>query len=201
MTYEHFEGQTIHGCDSVCVLELTVNRTPQVEILGYTQVAYSSNQWPGIYHYYAVDSTLLEPGSITWSCSNPDWVFVPLSDFHCMVIAKSQGTASLSIETNTTNGCNTTVSLEINATNFGVDDEEAMGILLFPNPAQTEVTVSAPGLSHIRVFNVIGRIVKELSIDQLETVRLNVDDLPQGMYFVEIMSSFGRTTRPMTISR
>ena len=199
--YEHFEGQTIHGCDSVCVLDLTINRTPQVEILGYTQVAYSSNQWPGIYHYYVMDSTLLEPGSITWSCSNSDWVFVPVSDFHCMVIAKSQGTSLLSIETNTSVGCNTTASLEINATAFGVEDEEEMGILLFPNPAQTEVTVSAPGLSHVRVFNVIGRIVKELPIDRSDTVMLNVGDLPQGLYFVEIMSSFGRTTRPLMISR
>lgn len=200
-TYEHFEGQTIHGCDSICYLDLTIHRTPQVEILGYSQVAYSSNQWPGIYHYYVVDSTLLEPGSIIWSFSNPDWIFVPVSDYHCMIIAKSEGEAMLSVETNTTVGCNTSASLEINATGFGVDEEEGMDILLFPNPAQTEVTVSAPEMSRVVLRNALGQTVLDLPVERTDQATIGIENLSQGLYIVEITTVFGKTAKQLVISR
>lgn len=200
-TYEHLEGQTIHGCDSICYLDLTINRTPQVEILGYSQVAYSSSQWPGIYHYYVMDSTQLEPGSITWSFTNPDWIFVPVSDFHCMIIAKSEGEAVLSLETNTTVGCNTSASLEINATAFGVDEEEGADILLFPNPAQTEVTVSAPEMSHVILRNALGQIVLDVPVERTDKATIGIENLSQGLYLVEITTVFGKTAKRLVISR
>ena len=200
-TYEHYEGSTVQGCDSIAVLDLTIHHTPHVEILGYTQVAYSTNQWPGIYHYYVVDSTALEPGSVTWSISNHEWIYVPKSDFHCMIIAKTPGTAVLSVVTSTSYGCDTSDSIEINATNFGIADDIASAIQLYPNPAQTEVTISAPRLSRVTMFNTLGQTVADLSPEQADTITISIEDLPQGFYMVEITTAFGKTAKQLVISR
>jgi len=200
-TYEHYEGQTVHGCDSIAVLDLIIHPVPPIEILGYTQVAFSSDLWPGIYHYYIVDSANYVSNTVTWSCSNPEWVFVPLSGFHCLLIAKSQGTALLSADAFTNMGCNVSASLEINASNYGIGDGEENSVALFPNPAQTQVTVQAQGLSQIKLFNVFGQAVKEFSIEQTETATFSIDDLSQGAYMVEITTVYGRIIKQLVISR
>ena len=200
-TYEHYEGQTINGCDSIAVLDLTIHTAPPIEILGYTQVAFSSDLWHGIYHYYVVDSTNYGPNSITWSCSNPDWILFPITGFHCLLIAKSQGTAVLMANAVTNMGCNTSASIEINASNHGIGDEDETMVLLFPNPAQTQVTVQAQGLSHIKLFNVFGQIIKGLSYEQTDTATINIDDLSQGIYMVELTTIYGRIIKQLMISR
>ena len=199
--YEHYEGQTINGCDSTAILDLSINRTPQIDILGFSQVAYASSQWHGIYHYYVVDSTALEPESITWSCSNPDWILVPISDFHCMAIVKTEGFATLSATTNLSTGCDTSTSKEIYASNFGVNDEEESSALMFPNPAQTKVTIVAPELSHIRLLNTFGQAVKEMDTERTNSVTITIDDLTQGLYLVEIQTIFGKVAKKLVISR
>lgn len=200
-TYEHYEGHTINGCDSIAVLDLTIHNAPPIEILGYTQVAFSSDLWHGIYHYYVIDSTNYEPNAITWSCSNPDWILFPITDFHCLLIAKSQGTAVLMANAVTNMGCNTSASIEINASNYGIGDEEETSVMLFPNPAQTQVTVQAHGLSHIKLFNVFGQVVKEVPIEQADAATINIDNLSQGIFMVEITTIYGRIIKQLMISR
>lgn len=200
-TYEHFEGLTTHDCDSTAILNLIINQTPQIEILGLSEIAFSTDLWHGIYHYYVVDSTALESVSITWSCSNPDWIIFPVSDFHCMLIAKSQGTAVLSVHTSIGSGCDASTSIDINASNYGVDDCETSPILLFPNPALTEVTIMGSDLSRISFFNTSGQIVKKISVEQTDAVTIKIDDLTQGLYYVEITTVSGKTTKPLVISK
>lgn len=199
--YDYNEGLTIHGCDSIAVLDLTLHPAPPIEILGYTQVAFSSDLWHGIYHYYIVDSTNYEPNSITWSCSNPDWILFPITGFHYLLIAKSEGTGILTANAVTSMGCNTVASIEINASNYGIGDEEETSVKLFPNPAQTQVTVQAQGLSHIKLFNLFGQAVKSLSVEQTDAITFNIDDLSQGVYMVEITTVQGRIIKQLVISR
>ena len=98
-------------------------------------------------------------------------------------------------------GCNTSASIEINASNHGIGDEDETMVLLFPNPAQTQVTVQAQGLSHIKLFNVFGQIIKGLSYEQTDTATINIDDLSQGIYMVELTTIYGRIIKQLMISR
>ncbi len=63
---------------------------------------------------------------------------------------------------------------------------------LFPNPANSIVTLQAPvTITDVRIFTVDGQLVKEFEANDTK-VRLNVSDLPSGVYIVNAGNS---TTR------
>ena len=185
-TYQHEEGQTVHGCDSVAWLELSLNYTPDIKILGYSQVAHSSNLWHGIYYYYVVDSLLLEPGSVSWTCSNPSWIMDPVGDFGCRLIVKERGEGVLNVETGLTTGCDTQCEFWINATDFGVEEDGIDGVLVYPNPASSHVTIGAGGLKNIRIFNALGQLVKEMACGGDDKVEMDISGMERGAYIVEV---------------
>ena len=60
------------------------------------------------------------------------------------------------------------------------------GLIVFPNPAKNEVTVRLrPGHYDLRVFNAYG--VQVFKTIASADVRIEIEDWPQGLYFVEVM--------------
>lgn len=196
--YTHYEGQTHFGCDSIAELHLTIKHAPPFNINGYTEVYCSTNLWTGVY-YYAVDSTLLEQGPVIWECSNPQWAITPLSDFRCMIIINTTGSATLTATT--TAGCARSEAIQINSDYFDLDKTMEDTVLLFPNPAQGPVTLVAPQLNHVRVFDCLGQRVKDIESNNSEHVGFDVSDLEAGVYLVEIVTSVGKTSRRLTVIR
>ena len=63
---------------------------------------------------------------------------------------------------------------------------------LYPNPADGIVTLQAPvTITGVKIFSIDGQLVKEFEADDTK-VRLNVSDLPSGVY---IVNAGGSTTR------
>ena len=63
---------------------------------------------------------------------------------------------------------------------------------LYPNPADGIVTLQAPvTITDVKIFSIDGQLVKEFEADDTK-VRLNVSDLPSGVY---IVNAGGSTTR------
>ena len=69
---------------------------------------------------------------------------------------------------------------------------------LYPNPAQDMLHVKGTDILQMEVFNIVGQ--KVLSINEgFEAIQLN--DLPDGMYFVRLQSKQGEKTMKLVIER
>jgi hypothetical protein len=195
-----FSGHNIDGCDSIVNLDLIVNKTPKLEIHGFTEVAISTDLWPGIYNYCLADSAELHGCDIYWSCSNPDWILMPTTDpVWCKLIAKSLGQATLTAVSDCGYGCDTICSLDINASHFGIDETEAQTIVLFPNPTHGQVTIQAPQLRQVKIFNSLGMVSKDLYLKSTDMVSIDINDLAPGFYIVEIITSQGKTSKKLIV--
>ena len=198
--YYYYEGLTSNGCDSIVSLFLNIGKTPVFEVHGITQVAFSSDLWPGIY-YYCIDSIGILPNSIIWSCSNSDWILTPLNNGYCCeLIAKNQGQGILTASSNYDNGCDIEKHIEINATNFDIDESNEINAVVFPNPVQDELTIQADQITQIRIFDSFGVLVLDLFIEKQDIVLLHIDNMVQGLYLVEINTTNGRTVKHLIIS-
>lgn len=183
------------------VLVTTLNTVVHVEntallLDGLTQVAISTDLWPGVYNYCISDSTELYSCTIAWECSNPEWMLIPTNDsYWCTLIVTTVGNANLTATAVCNSGCNASASLSINASYFDVEENGMGSVSLFPNPTNTQVTIQAPQLSQVRIHNNIGSIVKEFVFEKTDKVSLDLSDLKQGVYFVDIITAIRKTNK------
>jgi hypothetical protein len=81
--------------------------------------------------------------------------------------------------------------------------------LLYPNPAKNKTTldisVSSATLSQITVTNILGKEVINISQQQLNTgknlIDINTSELQNGLYFVNIITEAGISTKKLVIKR
>ena len=84
---------------------------------------------------------------------------------------------------------------------FNVDEDNGIPLKLFPNPAQTEVTVQAEEILRIRIIDAIGQVALEKIFDQTDAACIDIGIIPQGVYLVEISTKKGKTMRKLVVSR
>ena len=119
-----------------------------------------------------------------WSCSNPDWVLTPVSDYSCMVFVRTSGQATL---TATSSGCHSTATIVLNATPFGVGEGHNNGVELHPNPAKDEVTVTGQGIREVEIHNLLGqRVTQTERPEGVNCLTISLEGLPQGIYLVNV---------------
>ena len=203
ITQPGFYTQTFtseHGCDSTVTLNLTIEPL-ELEIQGYQDVFYASDIWHGLYHYYLVDSTYSYLDSVAWQCSNPEWVVLPMSNFHCVVIVRTMGTGILTASPSNLLGCNDQLSIEIRATEFNDHTDDEIPVLVYPIPADEIVTVVAPNLLNIRVFNILGQYLISVPPEHNDTTDLHVENLAAGLYLLEITTSSGVYMKHIIVRR
>ena len=68
--YEYL-GQSIHGCDSTAILNLTIKHNYVSALQGPEWVVVE-----GTYSYAVPDSLTIAPGTLTWTCSRPEWQII-----------------------------------------------------------------------------------------------------------------------------
>lgn len=77
-----------------------------------------------------------------------------------------------------------------NTTNvLSVESQNSVGdiVLFFPNPSSDIVTISGVEIESVKVYDLNGRVMKELS-----SKTFSVSDLAKGMYLVKVMDSTNR---------
>lgn len=124
-------------------------------------------------------------GALQWlNNGNP----IPGATGNCVV---STGGGNFSLVVTDGNGC--TATSDVIAVVSTVDPTNAGFFSLFPNPAANELNVrvteaiNKPGT--IVIYDIAGRLVLEQEFRQLSgTITLNISDLPQGSFVVEITS-------------
>lgn len=69
--------------------------------------------------------------------------------------------------------------------------DQAPTVMLFPNPAETQVTVRSPMvITSVHIFASDGSLVRSASLDASEEI-LDIADLPSGIYLVQLRTPAG----------
>ena len=72
---------------------------------------------------------------------------------------------------------------------------------VYPNPVKDILTITADDVKQVVMYNSLGQIVKTVDADE-DNVQINVSDLQNGMYFVNIIDNAGNvTTNKVAVSK
>ena len=76
--------------------------------------------------------------------------------------------------------------------------ENGKGIKLYPNPAKETLCVEGKDILHVELFNIVGQKVLNVNKD-FGAIQLN--SLPNGMYFVRLLTQQGEKTVKLVVER
>ena len=76
---------------------------------------------------------------------------------------------------------------------MSVEDVEETSYNVYPNPVKDVLTVSGEDMKQVTVYNALGQMVKSINCND-NTVQINVNDLQNGMYFVNVINNKGVMT-------
>ena len=170
-----------NGCDSLIILNLTINKTPDVYITGDLRVAPRTNA-----KLYANSNQNV---AYTWSTgATTDSIEIYV-----------EGNMDISLTgRNTATGCENTASVTVmaNVSIEGVNDDIMQ---VYPNPTSAAITVtSAEPVKNISVFNLMGQRV----INAEDNTNVNLGVLANGTYVVRIETQNGTVaTRTVILSK
>lgn len=172
-------------CDSIINLNLTINDLPDLEIHGLTQIAISSDLWPGIYSYCLADSTELHQCDITWTCSNPDWIVLPSNNpYWFTLIARTLGSGTLTAMADCDSDCDAMTSIEINASYFDIDEIDEIPISIYPNPANYRLIIKGKQLKSINIYDGYGQTLNVIQMNLEDEVLVDTKNMANGLYIV-----------------
>lgn len=196
-----FQLEDKYGCDSIVTLHLTITNEQLFALEGPRWVSAASDLVAGPYHYWVADSLLFAPNSLQWSCSNPEWIITPKGNGYqgdLWVLNIGEGVVTARTDNM---DCDSVFSINVSATWYDVDENEEKGIYVFPNPAQSQVTVEAENIIGVRFVDVYGIVVMDEVYGQTNVVELSINRLPQGVYLVEITTKHGKVVRRLMVTR
>ena len=87
---------------------------------------------------------------------------------------------------------------EVTTSDLSVNENFSTKFSTYPNPAQNVVTVSNSDnmmLSNVTITDINGRTIKNIQVNNLSEVELNVSDLTAGVYFINISSDLGKAVK------
>ena len=186
------------GCDSIYVLQLTVNHSATSE---EDTVACDSYLWHG--------QTFIATGSYNYiarsaTAEGCDSIYTLALTIHHSVATSVEATAQGSYSWNgqsytqsgdytwtgtTTEGCDSTVTLLLTITQ-GIDDIVEVSVNLFPNPTTGKVSIHADGLLKTEVYDAIGRRVMTAT-----GTMVDLSNMAAGSYTLRIVTTGGTTMR------
>ena len=73
---------------------------------------------------------------------------------------------------------------------IGIEENETLNMIsLFPNPANTLITIESQSeIESISIYSLKGQLIRSQNIPLLVSVKLDISDLDKGFYIVEILS-------------
>ena len=188
------------GDDESKVLTLRLLGAPNMPIVGETQVAMMNSFWTGIYDYH-IDSTSLEQ-PVEWSLEGANWQLRPLGMARCLVYVSSIGTAVLHARISNELCSNEfEVVLPINSTYFGVEDNDAIKVKVYPNPTRNIVTVEAEGIERLRLIDMMGQVLEVHDFGRSEQAILYLSGYTPAVYLLEISTMNGTVRKRLVVCR
>jgi hypothetical protein len=68
-------------------------------------------------------------------------------------------------------------------------------LLVYPNPANSNVFIGSTDIKQIEIYNITGELVAA----EFNTNRMEVSNLPNGLYVFRLTSSTGKTNKTVII--
>lgn len=181
--------QTVYGCDSVRVLQLTVNPVPVItsNISGNEQITNSGN-------YVYVLEPVANATSYEWILSNPNWS-LSYNQNIAQVSISYPGSATLSVYA--LNSCGQSLPKTIQITfSTGVDDVEMSAVQVFPNPTSGMVNVQwmnggQVDKVEIQLFDMYGRLldVLETNGSNSQQTQIDLSSYASGIYLLKLRNT------------
>jgi len=190
----------VEGCDAENnsnLAEIAILQSAEVQISGEPVVAQMNNYWPGVYYY----STDVE-GSLNWTLTPPIWPVESVvvdGKACCKVTVTTGGQATLRAAVG--DGSCGMDEFAINASQFDVEEQQNVKAKIFPNPAGQSVTVVADDITELIVYDILGQQVRHVKVPSEPSVSLNIADLSEALYIVEVRTREGVTRQRLTVSR
>ena len=77
---------------------------------------------------------------------------------------------------------------------LGINDATIEGFVLYPNPVQDQLTMSAAStIENVTIYNTIGQVVLQLFIGKTNT-KIDVSTLASGIYLMQVTSNMESQT-------
>lgn len=116
----------------------------------------------------------------------------------------SNGTYKVTYSITGANGCTSTSSKNITITGVGIDELKASQLQIVPNPSQGIFIIEAINhpIQKIEVYDLSGRMISNFNFtEQAEKIKLKLDYLESGVYFVKVYSNQSEITKKIIISK
>ena len=188
--------ETESGCDSIFMVSFNVIHTYETPdtIYGLSNVLVSTDLIPGKYKYWI--DTISGCNDYHWDIDNDKWVISP-DGSECTIIVTTPDVATLTVWTGNSCGI-VSKSIEIHAGYFGVGENEAVKADVYPNPSDGYVNVKADGIEAVNILNATGAVVKSCKFEKENLVSIDISDMPNSIYVLEIVTRDGRCIRRIT---
>ena len=83
----------------------------------------------------------------------------------------------------------------------GITENEALNVAMFPNPAQSEVTLLADdNILNVSVYNLLGQQIETLDLNKTSQYQLNTSGLAAGVYVLKIKTEKGLVNKRLIIN-
>lgn len=126
--------------------------------------------------------------TIPESIGDPNGVKVDLNNVHFLAfVTESQvgGVKTMPV----LNVC----QLEHVENNVSVEETLGSSVSVYPNPVKDILTITADNINQVVMYNSLGQVVKTVKCDD-SNININVSDLENGMYFVNIIDNDGNVS-------
>ncbi len=195
---------TIFGCDSVINLHLRVLEIPTTPsvIHGNTTITTA-----GKYTYYV--DPVADADSYVWTVSNNNWTGSSTTESIKLSISDA-GTGTLTVKAVNICGESNTATLDIYSS-VGIEESNNTACYLgqnIPNPANMNTTIpfSIPEAGNVsfEVVSITGQVLYKKDIQAntgSNSIELNTEILPAGIYYYRIEFNGQRLVKKMTIQR
>jgi len=198
---------TVHGCDSIYNVTLKVTHTymEPTEIIGESFVLISSNLWTGGYDYTIERIpgckeyvwSLWVYGDEGWE-ENTDWQLT-YDNNTCHIIVTTPIESTLKVKAS--NRCGEVEQSKVlKGTYFDIDEINPVDAAIYPNPFNDFISVECRNIEVINLYNAPGQKVKSLTFSKEDKVVIDLGNLGDSLYLLEVITSDGRCVKQVSKS-
>ena len=118
-------------------------------------------------------------------------------DCHLWVVSK--GVATLRVKA--WNECGMTEqTIEIHAGFYNLDDHDNIPVALYPNPSSDRAYIVAESIKCVKVYNMQGRLIKAQEGFASDNIEIDLLDLPQSLYTIEVITDRGKARLKLSVT-
>jgi photosystem II stability/assembly factor-like uncharacterized protein len=74
-----------------------------------------------------------------------------------------------------------------NINTIGIEPVELESITVYPNPASSEIFIPITGNVEVKIWDMNGRLQKNLLQESIDNLKISLDGLPNGIFIVEVI--------------